>query len=70
MIDESILEDIRDDDVSAISVSYPVTQAICRELLLLRKLAEDMAEGIEEDVFEGALESVASYRNVYPKEGA
>ncbi len=71
MIDEAILNDISIDDISAISLPYPVIQGIARELLTLRKLAEDM-ELTQEDTrwIEGNAErkrALTAYRAEYLK---
>jgi hypothetical protein len=76
MIDKAILADIVADDVSAISVSYPVVQQMAKELLALRTLAENTFRCIEDNFYHieacpcAICNAVAAYRAEYPKEEA
>ncbi len=70
LLHHSLSYDVRGpaDDDKEIDTTDDV-DLLLSELLALRKMAEDIAQGVEEDVFEGALEAVAAYRIEYPKEG-
>ena len=47
MLKESVLQDIATDEVSAISIPYPFTQSMAKELIELREISKSMESALD-----------------------